>query len=47
MANNEQFSEPRSALTAGKTIPQIIFGSAVWTCILAYILILAGQLISP
>ena len=28
---------------AGRTIPQIIFGSAIWTCILAYILILAGQ----
>ena len=28
-----------------KTIPQIIFGSAIWTCILAYILITAGQII--
>ena len=28
-----------------KTIPQIIFGSAIWTCILAYFLIIAGQLI--
>ena len=28
-----------------RTIPQIIFGSAVWTCILAYLLILAGQLL--
>ena len=27
-----------------KTIPQIIFGSAIWTCILAYLLIIAGQL---
>ena len=33
------------AQQTGKTIPQIIFGSAIWTCILAYILILAGQLI--
>ena len=41
MANNEPFSEQKP----GKTIPQIIFGSAIWTCILAYILILAGQLI--
>ena len=27
-----------------KTIPQIIFGSAIWTCVLAYLLIIAGQL---
>ena len=33
------------AQKTGKTIPQIIFGSAVWTCILAYLLILAGQII--
>ena len=33
------------AQQTGKTIPQIIFGSAIWTCILAYLLILAGQLI--
>ena len=44
--NTEQsFSQQRSAFKTGKTIPQIIFGSAIWTCILAYILILAGQLI--
>ena len=41
----QNISEQRSALKAGKTIPQIILGSAIWTCILAYILILAGQLI--
>ena len=41
----QNISEQRSALKAGKTIPQIISGSAVWTCILAYVLILAGQLI--
>ena len=33
------------ARKTGKTIPQIIFGSAIWTCILAYLLILAGQII--
>ena len=33
------------AQKTGKTIPQIIFGSAIWTCILAYLLILAGQII--
>ena len=27
-----------------KTMPQIIFGSAIWTCVLAYLLIIAGQL---
>ena len=27
-----------------KTLPQIIFGSAIWTCLLAYLLIIAGQL---
>ena len=27
-----------------KTLPQIIFGSAIWTCVLAYLLIIAGQL---
>ena len=44
--NTEQsFSQQRSAFKAGKTIPQIIFGSAIWTCILAYILILAGQIL--
>ena len=41
----QNISEQRSSLKAGKTIPQIISGSAVWTCILAYVLILAGQLI--
>ena len=41
----QNISEQRSALKAGKTIPQIILGSAIWTCILAYVLILAGQLI--
>ena len=34
-----------TAQSTKKTIPQIIFGSAIWTCILAYFLILAGQLI--
>lgn len=44
--NTEQsFSQQRSAFKTGKTIPQIIFGSAIWTCILAYILILAGQIL--
>lgn len=28
-----------------KTIPQIIFGSAIWTCVLAFLLTLAGQVI--
>ena len=27
-----------------KTIPQIIFGSGIWICVLAYLLIIAGQL---
>ncbi len=50
MKNNEQFSEQnisvqRSSVKAGKTIPQIIFGSAIWTCILAYLLIFIGQLL--
>ncbi len=44
--NTEQsFSQQHSAFKTGKTIPQIIFGSAIWTCILAYILILAGQIL--
>jgi len=44
--NTEQsFSQQRSAFKTGKTIPQIIFGSAIWTCILTYILILAGQIL--
>ena len=30
---------------AGKTIPQIIFGSATWACILGYVLFAAGQLL--
>ena len=33
------------ARKTGKTIPQIIFGSAIWTCVLAYLLILAGQVL--
>ena len=37
MENNEQ--------TVKKSIPQIIFDSAIWTCILAYLLIIAGQII--
>ena len=54
MGNNEEMIEPGSmgqniehgtAPKPKRTIPQIIFGSAVWTCILAYLLILAGQLL--
>lgn len=30
---------------AGKTVPQIIFGSAAWACILGYVLFAAGQLL--
>ena len=30
---------------AGKSIPQIIFGSATWACILGYVLFAAGQLL--
>ena len=41
----QNVSEQHSAQKPGKTIPQIIFGSAIWTCILAYLLILAGQVI--
>ena len=33
------------AKPAGRTIPQIIFGSAIWACILSYVLILLGQTI--
>ena len=29
---------------AGKTIPQIIFGSAAWACILGYVLFSIGQI---
>ena len=34
-----------SAQKPAKTIPQIIFGSAIWTCILAYVLLDIGQII--
>ncbi len=37
MENNEQ--------KAKRTIPQIIFGSAIWTCILAFILLIAGDIL--
>ena len=37
--------EQETVLKPQRTIPQIIFGSAVWTCILAYLLIFIGQLL--
>ena len=54
MENNEEMIEQGSmgqnieqetVLKPQRTIPQIIFGSAVWTCILAYLLIFIGQLL--
>ena len=54
MENNEEMIERGSmgqnieqetVLKPQRTIPQIIFGSAVWTCILAYLLIFIGQLL--
>ena len=54
MENNEEMIERGSTgqnieqetvLKPQRTIPQIIFGSAVWTCILAYLLIFIGQLL--
>lgn len=54
MENNEEMIEPGSmgqniehgtAPKPKRTIPQIIFGSAIWTCILAYLLIFIGQLL--
>ena len=46
----QNIAEQSTAVQGGaqktvKTIPQIIFDSAFWTCILAYLLILAGQII--
>lgn len=54
MENNEEMIERGSTgqnieqetvLKPQRTIPQIIFGSAIWTCILAYLLIFIGQLL--
>ena len=54
MENNEEMIEQGSmgqnieqetVLKPQRTIPQIIFGSAIWTCILAYLLIFIGQLL--
>ena len=44
MENNTEVKETGiKQYFAGKTIPQIIFGSAIWACILAYVLFVVGQ----